>query len=1073
MNRVIPWFVHNPVAANLLMVLFLAGGIVAITQVAFRTFPDIELDVVTVQVTYLGAGPEETELGVCSRIEEAVDGIDDIERITSSSTEGACAVTVELISGADARVALDEVKNRVDAIQGLPEETEQPIVSQPATRRSVIDVAVSGSMSERARKELGEQLRDEIARLPGITQVELRNVRPYEISIEVPEAALRRHGLRFDDVVASVRQWSLDLPGGSIKTAGGEILLRSQGQAYRGGEFERVVLMARPDGTRVTLGDVATVVDGFEDLDQSSVFDGKPASVVRVFRVADQDTLEISRDVRAFVAQRAQTLPPGVELTVWRDSSEQLASRLDVLLRNGRSGFLLVFGLLALFMRLRLAIWVAVGVPVSFAGALWLFPVLGVSIDMISLFAFILVLGILVDDAVVVGESVHTHQERLGDPVQGAIEGTQAVAVPVIFGVLTTIVAFAPLLFLPGRMGQMIAGIAFVVILCLVFSLIESQLILPAHVAHGVVASRESARRGRWSRIQQACADALDRFIEQRYRPFLERSIDWRYTTLATAIAVFIVTLGLLASGRLPFAFFPPIEGDYITAQLTMPAGTPVEQTELSIGQVAAALDDVRAEIDAEFAREGESVFEHTLVSVGSQPFASEGTGRGLQPIGTRGSGSHLAEIAVELIPGEQRDISTKEVAARWRARAGAVPDAVELAFSSDLFSLGSDIFVQLQGPDVDQLRTAADRLKAALAAYPGVHDIADSFRGGKEEVKLEVLASAASLGVTLQDLARQVRQAFYGEEAQRVQRGRDEVRVMVRYPYAERRSLGDLEDMRIRTDDGSEVPFTSVARAVRGRGYSTIRRADRRRVVNVTARVDQGVATSSQVMQSLETGALAEILSDYPGISYSLQGALREQARTTGGLAAWFLMALFGIYALLAVPLRSYTQPLIVMAVIPFGLCGAIAGHLIMGVGYTGFLSALGIVALSGVVVNASLVLVHAVNRFRDLGSDVSDAVRQAAMLRFRPIFLTALTTFVGLLPLMLERSTQAQFLIPMAVSLAFGVLFSSFLTLLLVPALYLILEDLNHGWRSVRGGEERSFHTTRAPSSSPTKAA
>jgi multidrug efflux pump subunit AcrB len=1037
-KRLIAWFATNHVAANLLMALLVAGGVTAMFTIPIRTFPDIDVNIITIGVTYRGAAPEEVEEGVCVRIEEEIDGLDGVDRVTSSAAEGACGVTAELLQGADTDRVLSDIKNRVDSITTFPDETEKPIIAQPAVRRAVIDLAVSGAIGERSLKEFGRQLRDEIAQLPGITQVELTNTRPYEISIEVPEEALRRHELRFDEVVEAVRESSLDLPGGSLKTQGGEILLRSKGQAYTGGQFENLVLLSDEDGTRVTLGDVAHVVDGFEDTDKSATFNGDPAVIVRVFRVGEQDSIDITDAVKAFVAKRQPQLPDGVQLTVLRDASEVIKGRVDILLRNGRMGFVLVLLLLALFLRVRLAFWVALGIPISFAGALASFPWFGMSIDMISLFSFILVLGILVDDAVVVGESVHTHQKRTDDPLEAAIEGTNEVAIPVIFGVLTTIMAFVPMLLVPGTMGQIFWAISFVVILCLVFSLIESQLILPAHLAHG--SGTEAARPGRWTRMQRACADALERFITERYRPVLERALEWRYTTLASGVAAFLLMVGIIAGNHLPRTFFPPVEADHINARLTMPTGAPVEVTVQAVAQLGAALAELRAEFDPVYAPEGGSIVRHVVAAIGEQSSA----GHGPASEGSRNNGSHLAEVTLELIPGEQRDVGTLEVAERWRELTGPIPDAVELTFSSSMFSAGNDIDVQLQGPEVEHLRDAANRIKAKLATYPGVGDISDSFRSGKREVKLTILPSAETLGVTLRDLASQVRQAFYGEEAQRIQRGRDDVRVMVRYPSDQRRSLGNLEDMRIRTASGAEVPFATVADAETGRGYSTIKRADRQRVVNVTASIDYTQITSDEVMADVRAATLPRILSDYPGMSYSEQGQQREQSRAFGGLARGYALALFGVYALLAIPLRSYTQPLIIMAVIPFGMVGAILGHLLLGIANLTFMSVLGIVALSGVVVNSSLVLVHSVNLRRGEGLALAQAVREGAVARFRPIFLTSVTTFFGLVPLMLERSVQAQFLIPMAVSLAFGVVLATPMTLLIVPSLYLILDDL-----------------------------
>ncbi len=1051
MRRAVAWFAENGVAANLLMWLCVVGGLLAVFfAIPIKTFPDIDVDLISVGVVYPGAAPEEVEEGVCVRIEQEIDGIEGIDRITSSSSEGACGVTIELVQGADGARVLNDVKNRIDAIDTFPDEAERPIVSEVVPRRSVIDIALSGPLDEGSLKELGERLRDELSLLPGITLVELRNARPYEISIEVSEPALRRHGIAFDDVVMAVRSASLDLPGGSIKTEGGEILLRSKGQAYQGREFESIALLARPDGTRLLLGDVARVVDGFEDTDRRAFFGGEPAVMLRVFRAGDQDTLAMARAVQEFVDRKQGELPEGARLTVWQDTTVTLRDRLNLLLDDGFQGFLLVFAMLALFLQLRLAAWVSVGIPISVMGALFAFPFFGISIDMISLFAFILVLGILCDDAIVVGEAVHTRQQQGEDRVQAAVAGTLEVSTPVVFGVLTTIATFTPLLMVPGPMGQIFGGIAAVVILCLVFSLIESQLVLPAHLAH-MSASPPGRFLGRWSRIQGAIAAGLERFRDGPYRRWLDRALEWRYATLAAAVASLLLTLGLIASNRLPFTFFPSIQADFITARVTMPTGVPIEATERAVEQIMRALEQVRSELDPRFAPPGASIVRHAFAAAGEHPMAARGGPGGP---GQNISGSQYGEVTAELIPADQREISTRAVADRWRELTGPVPDAVELTYGSDLFTSGSDIDIQLQGSDVEHLREAASRLRASLESHPGVVDVTDSFRSGKEEIKLRVLPAAEALGVSLRDLARQVRQAFYGEEAQRIQRGRDDIKVMVRYTEDERRSLGALEDMRIRTGPGAEVPFGMVAELERGRGFSTIKRADRQRVVNVTAAVERSRTTADQVLASLQEGVLPGILADFPGLSYSLQGQQREQARALSGILRWYAISLFGVYALLAIPLRSYVQPLIVMSVIPFGLVGAVLGHLLVGIPNLSFMSVMGFVALSGVVVNASLVMVHTVNRRRAEGAELIEGVREAALTRFRAIFLTEGTTFVGLAPIIMNRSMQAQFLVPMGVSLAFGVLFASLITLFVVPSLYLVLEDLRGlpGWLRAR---------------------
>jgi len=1046
-TRAIAWFARNQVAANLLMILVVFGGLTALPSINQKSFPDIQTDVIQIGVPFLGATPEEVEQTVCVRIEEEIQGIEGIERITSTAAEGNCGVSAELLEGYPVDRALSEIKNAVDAIDTFPEDTEKPVVSHLTVRRNALQIALWGDASERTLKEMGERVRDEISSLPDVTQVDLSSVRPYEISIEVPEESLRRFGLTFDQVVDAVRRRSLDRPGGSIKTDAGEVRLRTVGQAYRGDEFEQLVVLTRDDGTRLLLGEVASVRDGFEEEPGYSRFDGRPAVLIQVYRVGEQKVLDLVARVKEYIAGARSRLPDGLSLTVWRDGSQVLRDRLDILLRNGRSGFILVFITLALFLRLRLAFWVAIGVPISFLGALWLFPILGLSIDVISLFAFILVLGLLVDDAIVVGENVHRHQEQGEDPLQSAIRGAQEVSVPVVFGVLTTVAAFYPMIVSPGPMGQIFGAIGLVVICCLLFSLLESQLVLPAHLGHMRIRPRKPVRpdsiQDRWQRFQRVMSSSLERLATEIYQPALARTLEWRYAAVAAGVGVLVLTMSVVASGRLKFSFFPAVEADYVSARLTMPEGTPEEVTAGAVRQIEAAAQELAAELEKQ---SGHAQIRHVLATVGQQPSISNG------PPGFAGAfagGSHLGEVSLEMLSGDTRAVSARHVEDRWRELSPRVPGAEKLEFTSALFSVGEPVDIRLQSPDVRSLLSAAEKLKAQLATYPGVFDVSDSFREGKEEIRLGILPAAEPLGITLEDLSRQVRQAFYGAEAQRVQRGRDDVRVMVRYPESERRSLGDLDDLRIRTPDGGEVPFYAVARAEPARGYANIKRADRQRVINVTAKLDESQTTSNEVLRALRAGFLPQLLASYPGLSYDLEGEQREQQKTMVALATNFFFALVLIYALLAIPLRSYGQPLIIMAVIPFGLVGAIGGHMLMGMNLS-MMSVFGVVALTGVVVNASLVLVHYVNQRREEGGSLHDAVREAGVARFRPIVLTSLTTFAGLAPLLFERSVSAKFLIPMATSLGFGVVFAAVISLFLVPASYLILEDLRPSrWR------------------------
>ena len=1040
MKSLIAWFAQNTVAANLLMFVILVAGLVTIPYIKQEVFPEFSTDLIVVSVPYPGAAPEEIEESINARIEERIGGLEGVKRITSTAAEGMGAITVEALPGVDVRALLNDVKSEVDAIDTLPVESEEPTIRELVPRHHVISVAIQGNADERTLKRLGDRIRDELSARPDITQVELINARPYEISIEVSEETLRRHGLTFDEVARAVRSSSFDLPGGSIKSEGGEILLRTKGQAYTGNEFAGLVLMTRPDGTRLYLSDIAEVVDGFADTDQSAEFDGEPAVLVKVFRVGEQSALKIADSVKSYIEDARTRVPDGITLTAWDDNTEVLRGRLATLRRNGLQGLLLVFLTLALFLQLRIALWTTAGIPLAFLGTLWLMPHLGVSINVLSLFSFILVLGIVVDDATVIGENVFKHRERGVAGLQAAVEGTQEVAIPVIFGVLTTVAVFLPMFGLPGVMGKIMSVFPSVVIPTLLFSLIESQLILPAHLRHAVVdwKGEEHGLAAIWKRVQTAVGNGLGRFIERVYRPGLEIALEWRYSVASAALAFLVITGATFAAGWIKMSFFPEVEADNVVAELTMPRGTSREKTAEVLDRLVAAVDELRTEFGPRAGSAGVAI-KHVLASLGDQPVRSAQSRTGSQA----NSGAHIGEVNLQLAPAEEREFASAEVASRWREIVGPIADVTELTFTSSLFQAGDPIDIELSATDLGQLRSAADRLKAALGGYAGVFDVADSFRPGKQEIKLAIKPEAEALGLTLQDLARQVRQAFYGEEAQRVQRGREDIKVMVRYPAAERRSLVDIERMRIRTLDGDEVPFSTVADLDLGRGYATIDRVDRRRVVAVTADVDPKSANANEVLAALNETILPQLRSDYPGLRVSLEGEQREQRETFEALQRGFLVALLVIYALIAVPLGSYIQPLIVMSAIPFGISGAIWAHQMLGMDLS-FLSVFGIVALTGVVVNDCLVLVDYVNRSRGTDDPVAIAVRNAGEQRFRPILLTSLTTFAGLTPLLLERSLQAQFLIPMAVSLGFGVLFATGVSLVLVPCNYLILEDV-----------------------------
>ena len=1058
MNGMITWFAKNPVAANLMMVFIIVSGAISMLIVNSEVFPEFSLDMVSIEVPYLGAAPEEVEEAVCVRIEEAIQGLDGIKEITSTASEGMGLVLVELELGADARKVVDDIKSQVDAIDTFPVETEKPIIRELVARNQVVDVAISGAADELTLKTIAEQVRDDLSAIPEISQVEITSARPYEIAVEVSEQALRRHGLTFDDVASAVRRSSLDLPGGSVRADSGEILLRTVGQAYRGAEFESLVLMSRTDGTRLHLSDVATVVDGFAQTDQSARFNDEPTILVSVFRTGDQGALEIAAVVHDYVERKQSILPAGIALSIWQDQSAILSARLSTLLRNGFTGFLLVFVLLALFLELRLAFWVSLGIPISFLGAIMLMPGLDVTVNVLSLFAFILVLGIVVDDAIIVGENIHSHHERHGDGVRAAIEGTQEIATPVVFAVLTTVVAFMPLMFVPGMMGKFFAVIPLIVIPCLLFSLVESLNILPAHLAH-----LKNRPPGPFRRFQLIFANGLKRFVRTVYRPSIELAIQWRYLTSAIFLSTLVLTFGMVFGGWTSFQFFPSVEADFMSASVTMPLGSPPSVTSAAVRRLEDGVRQLRQELVDDT---GSDYFVHTFASIGDQPMASrQGPTQSVLSV----SASHIGEVTVELIPAQTRSVTSEALGNRWRELTGPIPEAVEVSFQASAMQAGEDVNVMLVGPNIETLRAAADDVKNQLRNYAGVFAITDSFVEGKEEIKLGIKPAAQALGLSLEHLGRQVRQAFYGEEAQRIQRGRDDIRVMVRYPEDQRRSIGDLENMRIRTPEGAEVPFGQVALVEPGRGFATIKRVDRNRAVNVTAAVDATQASAGDVNSDLQTRILPEVLARYPSVYYSFEGMQAEQQEGIAGLQMGFGIALLGIFALLAIPLKSYVQPLIIMSAIPFGLVGAMWGHLLMGVTVS-FMSMFGLVALSGVVVNDSLVMVSYINKGRDEHGNIPWAVREAGVARFRPILLTSLTTFFGLVPLMAERSMEAEFLLPMAVSLAFGVVFATAITLILVPTAYIILEDVKRGMRRFWGRETESEQPRTTPT--PTEA-
>ncbi|MBN2069410.1 MAG: efflux RND transporter permease subunit [Opitutales bacterium] len=1019
---IIAWFTQNPVAANLLMFGIVFMGVLSLGSIKKEFFPTTTLESVTVEVAYPGAAPEEVEEGIVVKIEEAVQDLDGIDEMTSTASEGFGSVRIDIKEGYNISDFVDKVKMRVDAISTFPDLAERPVVYENTITSLVCRVQIYGDLDEASLKELARDVRDEIINLPEVTQAEVSGTRDYELAVEVSEENLQKYGLTFGEVVTAVRNSSVDLPGGSIKTKGGDFLLRTKGQAYVGHEFEKIVLRTREDGTRLLLRDVANIVDGFTDSDLMIRFNGYPTVAVNVNRVGDESTLDVARAVRDYVAMKEDVFPDNIHIAVWNDFSVMLNSRFELMYKNGLLGGILVFLSLALFLRMKLAIWVAMGLPICFLGAIAFMPIMDVSINMISLFAFILVLGIVVDDAIVIGENVYTISRKEGHSVANVIRGAQEVAMPATFGVLTTIAAFIPIMMIPGVQGKMWIGIAVVVILCLTFSLIESKLILPAHLAHTDFSLKPMSEMGMLSRFQRRFADGLHVFVDRYYKPVLGLAVAYRYATFALFIGMALLTAGLFGSGIIRFVFFPNIEGDYPSATLEMVEGTPYETTENAVLQLEAAAYRAGDLLEKKY---GEKAVK-SLLSLSYN--------------------STIGNIWMELTPSEERSFGATEFVNLWRSEVGPIPGVKELNLTALMGrnSGSMPISVDLISDDYVAMDRAADEIKGILGNYGGVFDVSDSHGSGKQEIRVKLLPAGEALGLTLSDIGSQIRYAFYGAEAQRIQRGKDEVKVMIRYPENERRSVSSLLEMRVRTADGTEVPFASVAEVDIGRGYSSIDREDRHRLIRVVADVDKDTVEPSAVMRDLAMNYLPAISAKYPSIRIALSGESEDQSETLGALGRGALLAMFVIYALMAVPLKSYVKPLIIMSVIPFGIVGAILGHFIVGIPVS-ILSLTGVIALAGVVVNDSLVMVDYVNNREAEGLSKHDAVMAAGPARFRAILLTSLTTFFGLVPMILERSMQAQFLKPMAVSLAFGIVFSTIITLVLIPALYIILEDFS----------------------------
>ena len=1026
-HPIIAWFANNPVVANILMITIFAGGIFTALTVRKEGFPAFAAESVTVTVPIRGGTPQDVERGVAIQIEEAIESVEGIDHVRSVSSDSLTTVTIQAKEGYPVSKLMDDVKIQVDAIPTFPEQAEKPVVEENKRANDVLWVEIFGDASESVRKEAARKLRDALLREPSISKIETFGARDYEISIEPSEEKLRFYQLTFSEVADAVSNNSIDLGGGELRAAGGDISLRSRDQAYVKEDFENIAVRTNTDGTRIYVKDVANVRDAFVDQIYLNRFRGVPTTSLRIVTEGSDDIINAVNEAQELVANYKK-LPDGVQVASWLDGATNIRDRLVLLGKNGTIGVLLVLVALMLFLNLRLAFWVALGIPISLAGAVILFPITGVdmSINVISAFGFLVVLGIVVDDAIVIGESIYSEKEEAGElskqeQLETTVKGVSKVVTPATFGVITTIAAFIPLTQVSGRMGNVFGQIATTVIFCLLFSLIESKLILPAHLAHiNVHAKPKNPISRAWARFQKAIANGLKWFVQRVYSPVIRFCIVWRYAVVCVFLAIFILVIGLFPAGQLRFVFFPNIYQDNISVNLQLEQGQSVQYLHAQTQRIAAAADTLGKRYEDKF---GHNPFKELQISSSTNTKAS---------------------MVAELTRSTEREfLETVDIIKDWRKAVGPIAGSRSLSFAAKAGPPGGDLAVNLESDDLEELKEVADEMKALIATYPGVFDIFDTFDSGKPEILYSLTPQGQAAGFTKRDLATNVRDGFYGREAQRVQRGRDEVRVMVRYPIEQRGSLDTLRDMRIRKADGTTVPFSTVADTEYSESLASIERYDSKRIVSVEASVDKALTSSGDVLARLQKEYFPTMFAKYPNISISQSGEAEQRQKSMSSLLKGLLFSIILIYILIAIPLKSYAKPLIIMSVIPFGVIGALLGHYVMGIPVS-ILSVFGILALSGVVVNDSLVLSCRVDDLRATGTSLVDACRRAGADRFRAILLTSLTTFLGLGPLLLETEVQAQFLKPMAASLAFGILFATVITLVLLPALMVIAKEI-----------------------------
>ncbi len=1044
MKQLLAVFARNTVFANIVMVMIFVVGILASMQMVRESFPEFSVDVITINTAYPGADPEEVEEGVSAKIEEAIESVEGIKQYTTMSSEGLSSVSIEVKNGFDVSRVMDKVKSQVNAISTFPFDAENPVITELIHKDTVMLLSLTGHIPEKQMKEWGGKIKDEIKQIPSISQVEVYGTRNYEIGIELSEEKMRQYGLSFNQVASAIKKSSLNMAGGTLRTDSEEIRIRTIGRKYTGTELSDIVILASNQGELITLDQIAVIKDDFEEDPIYARINDEPAMFVQISKTSQEDSLKISDAVQKFVKEKQGELPPEVRIDVFYDNTDSLRERINLLTKNGLIGLCLVYLLLWLFLDLRLSFWAGMGIPISISGAMFMLWSLGSSINMISLFGLIMVLGIVVDDAIVVGEAIYVQRKQGVPPLQAAINGVNEVSLPVLAAVTTTIVAFMPLAVIDGMMGKFIKILPTVVISCLIISLLECLILLPAHLSHLPDLNVPKKRKGIIgfiSKTRESFATGLERFIEKRYMPFITLALNWRYVSLASAIGILIVSIGLIIGGLVKFQVFPKLDGFVITSTVEFPAGTTPETTEEALEDIGKAFDSIAAD----------------TTTVNGAPLISQKLillGQSLSTTNRGANGPHLGSVQLLLIDSKFRSVHSNDLMIAWEKKVGQIPGAVSITYEGMQAGPGGpEIEVWLQSRDMATIIAASEELEEILGDFKGVFQIRSDYSSGKNELQLSLKPEARTLGISVDDLARQINAGYFGQEAFRLQRGKDDIRVKVRYPAKERRKISDFHNIKIRTAEGYEVPLRSIADISYAPGYSTIVRTDGLRRIVVTAEVDNLQTNAQEIFADLAQKEFPILQEKYHDIFISMQGAKKDSRESFSSLMIGFPIAILGIFVIVATVFKSYIQPFIILLTIPFGIIGAVFGHLIMGYDIS-MMSIFGMVALSGVVINSSIVLIERVNTNLSGGMDLFNAVIHGGARRFRAIFLTSISTIGGLAPLILETDMQAKFLIPMALSVAAGVAFATILTLILIPSLIIIVNDFRRLYYRIFNG-------------------